>query len=277
MQQVEQIKEHLSGHDVREYDVQHENSGLRLKGLYYRGELEDLLERNGFYHDVRETIERAESRARERGVERSHIKEVLLVGGTSQIPSIRRMMSSFHRNVRFYRPFDAVARGACRYLSSEMEDLYDHIQHDYAIKSYDRRAGIHKFLTLVPRGTRYPTQPEFKKMSLAAVREQQRFFGIDIYEISEKGAAGASKGEIIFDLNGGIVFDNGGNGAKIGSEFWMNEKNPMFIEADPLAERGARRFSVSFRVCAQKNLRVTVRDLITQKLIYDDYAVVKLK
>ncbi len=278
MQQVEQIKEYLSDHTSREYDVEHENSGLRLKGVYHRGELEDLLEKKGFYHDVHETLERAESRSRERGVDRSHIKELLLVGGTSQIPSVRRLVSSFHRNVRFYRPFDAVARGACRYLTSEIEDLYDHIQHDYAIKSYDRRARTYRFLTLVPRGTRYPTEPEFKKLSLAAVRDQQRFFGIDIFEISEKGATAAGgSGEIMFDLNGQIVFDNGGNGGFAGNEFWMNEPNPMFIEAEPLAEGGAKRFSVSFRVCAQKNLRVTVRDLLTHKRLYDDYAVVKLK
>ena len=277
MQQVEQLKEHLSDHTTWEYDVQHRESGLRLKGVYNRDEMENLLEKKEFYHHVRETIERAESQAMERGLERSHIKEVLLVGGTSQIPSVRRMVSSFHRNVRSYRPFDAVARGACRYLTSEMEDLYDHIQHDYAIKSYDSRAGIHRFLTLVPRGTRYPTAPDFRKMTLAAVRDRQRFFGIDIYEISEKGTVGGGKGEIIFDFNGGVVFDNGSSGGTNGTEFWMNEGNPMFIEADPTAERGAKRFSVSFRVCTQKNLRVTVRDLINQKLLYDDYAVVKLK
>ena len=277
MQQVEQVKENLSHHVSWEYDVQHRNSGIRLKGVYHREELESLLEKKGFYTDVRETLERAESQARERGLERSSIKEVLLVGGTSQIPSVRRMVSSFHRHVRFYRPFDAVARGACRYLTSEMEDLYDHIQHDYAVKSYDSRAGKHRFLNLIPRGTRYPTGPDFRKMTLAAVRDQQRFFGIDIYEISEKGAAGGGRGEILFDLNGAIVFDNGSSGGANGNEFWMNEGNPMFIEADPVAERGAKRFAVSFRVCAQKNLRVTVRDLISQKLLYDDFAVVKLK
>jgi molecular chaperone DnaK len=277
MQQVEQIKEYLSDHTAWEYDVQHWNSGLRLKGVYHRDELENLLEKKRFYHDVRETLERAESQARERGLERSHIKEVLLVGGTSQIPSVRRLVSLFHRYVRFYRPFDAVARGACRYLTNEIEDLYDHIQHDYAIKSYDTHAGTHRFLTLVPRGTRYPTAPEFRKMTLAAVRDQQRFFGIDIYEISEKGSTGGGMGEIMFDLNGGVMFDKGGNGGLNGTEFWMNEGNPMFIEAGPTAERGIKRFSVSFRVCAQKNLRVTVRDLLTRKLLYDDYAVVKLK
>ena len=277
MQQVERIKEHLSDHAEMEYDIRHRKSGLRLKGLYHRDELESLLEKKGFYHDVRETLERAESQAGERGLERSQIKEMLLVGGTSQIPSVRRVVSSFHRNVRFYRPFDAVARGACRYLTSEMEDLYDHIQHDYAIKSYDSRAGEYRFLNLIPRGTKYPTVPEFRKMTLAAVREQQRFFGVDIYEISEKGTVGGGKGEILFDLNGGIVFDNGGGSGTNGTEFWMNEGNPMFIEAYPTAERGAKRFFVSFRICAQKNLRVTVRDLINQKLLYDDYAVVKLK
>lgn len=277
IQQVEIIKERLSDHESREYDIVHRPSGLRLSGVYHRSDLEDLLEEKGLYRNVRETMERAEKRAYERGVAREHIKDVLLVGGTSQIPSVRRMVSSVYGNVRSYRPFDAVARGACRYLTSDIETLYDHIQHDYAIKSYDSRSKTHRFISLVPRGTRYPTAPDFKKLSLRPTRDGQRFFGVDIYEVAEKGTSGSGRGEIIFDLNGSVVFDSGAANALIGTEFWMNENNPTFIEADPVARRGDKRFAVSFRVGANKNLRVTVRDLLTRRLVFDDYPVVKLR
>ncbi len=46
---------------------------------------------------------------------------------------------------------------------------------------------------------------------------------------------------------------------------------------DYFQERGVPRFSVSFRVDGQKRLLVTVRDILTQKLLYEDYPVVKLR
>jgi molecular chaperone DnaK (HSP70) len=278
MRGVEEIKESLTSNDEHTYDITHELSGLRLKGKYKRSELEDLLEDNGLYHNIQETIERALKHAYEKGIEKSSIKKALLVGGTSQIPSIRRQVRTlFGDKTKYFRPYDAVARGACRFLSSDIEDLYDHIQHDYAIKSYNRKTGAHEFLPLISRGTQFPTEAGFKKMTMKATRDGQRFFGIDIFEIAEKAGVTACVGEIVYDLNGCAVFDNNHNGSGESTEFWMNENNPTFIEASPPGEKGIKRFSVSFRVGPNKALRVTVRDILTQKLLYEDYPVVKLK
>ena len=278
MRGVEEIKESLTNNDEHNYDITHEISGLRLKGKYRRSELEDLLEENGLYHNVQETIERALKHAYEKGIEKSSIKEALLVGGTSQIPSIRRQVRTlFGDRTKYFRPYDAVARGACRYLSSEIENLYDHIQHDYAIKSYNRKTGTHEFLPLISRGTQFPTEAGFKNMTMKATRDGQRFFGIDIFELAEKAGSTECAGEIVYDLNGCAVFDNNHNGSGESTEFWMNENNPTFIEASPPGEKGIKRFSVSFRVGPNKALRVTVRDILTQKLLYEDYPVVRLK
>lgn len=278
MLQVEKVKEHLTSHSSCAYDIRHGPTGLRLKGTYQRGELEDLMEEKGLFHHVHETVERALKQAAERGYEKGDIKECLLVGGSSLIPSIRRQVRTiFGDKVRFFRPYDAVARGACRFLTSDVEALYDYIQHDYAIKGYDSRKGEHVFIPLVPKGTRYPTREDFKRMTLKATRNGQRFFGIDIYEVAEKESVPTGAGEIVFDLNGGAVFETGLSGGRAGTEFWMNEDNPTFIEADPPAERGAPRFSVSFRVDSQKRLLITVRDILTQRLLFEDYPVVKLR
>jgi len=158
-----------------------------------------------------------------------------------------------------------------------VEALYDHIQHDYAIKGYNPKKGEHVFIPLVDRGTNYPTEADFKKMTLKATREGQRFFGINIYEVAQKGSSGSGLGEIVFDLSGGAVFDNGARELAAGTEFWLNEDRPTFIEAEPVAERGTKRFAISFRIDSLKHLQVTVRDLLTQKLLYNDYPVVKLK
>jgi len=278
MLKVEEIKEQLSSEMVFRYDIKHTSSSLRMTGLYHRAELEDLLEKNGLYHNVQSTIERAVRAAEEKGTAKNDIKEALLVGGSSQIPSIRRQVRIFFGDkTRAYRPYDAAARGACRYLTSGIEALYDHIQHDYAIRDYDPKTGRHRFSPLVPRGTHYPTEPDFKRLTMKAVRNGQRFLGIDIYEVAEEGSYAGGTGELVFDLNGGLVFDNQPHAVEAGTEFWMNEHNPTFIEADPPARRGEPRFAVTFRVDAQKRLLVTVFDIITQKHKYKDHPVVKLK
>lgn len=279
MPEAERIKEALSEQPSCEYDVRHAGSRMRLKGIFLRSELEDLLEENGLFQDVQQTLERALKGAYERGVEKPAIREALLVGGSSHIPSIRRLVRThFGERTRFYRPFDAVARGACRFLSNDIENLYDHIQHDYAIKGYDSSSGTHRFIPLVPRGTHYPTDEGFRKMTLKATRDGQRFFGINIYELAERGSvAGGGAGEIVFDLNGNAMYENTARSAAENTEFWLNEDNPTFIEAVPPAQGGLKRFAVAFRVDALKHLRVTVRDLQTQKLVYNDYPVVKLK
>lgn len=278
MRKVEEIKERLSTEPSSEYEVIHEPTRLRLKGVFHRAELEDLLEEKGLYSAIQETIERALSDVREKGITQKDIKEAILVGGTSQIPSVRRQVrTSFGDRTRSYRAYDAVARGACRYLTKGIESLYDHIQHDYAIKSYNSSKGIHDFITLIPRGTKYPTNHTFKSLTLKAVRNEQRFFGIDIYEIAQKGSVPSGAGEVIFDLNGCIIFETRTGQEGTGTEFWMNEDKPMFIEAIPPGKKGTPRFSVTFRVDSQKRLLVTVRDIETQKLLYDDHPVVKLK
>ncbi|HEB99458.1 MAG TPA: Hsp70 family protein [Thiotrichales bacterium] len=276
--QVEALKERLSTEAAVDYDIRHDASGLRLSGRLQRTEFEDLLEERGLYTRIQETLERALRTAEEKGIPKSDIKETLLVGGTSQIPSIRRQVRMhFGERTRGYRPYDAVARGACRYLTSDIEALYDHIQHDYAIRDYDPRAGRHRFHTLVEQGTPYPTEPDFKRLTLKAVREGQRFFGINIYEVAEAGSAAVGGVDLVFDASGNMVLDTREKRIEAETEYWMNEDRPTFIEAVPPANKGDKRFLVSFRVDDQKHLLVTVFDILTQKHVYRDHPVVKLK
>ena len=273
MRQVEEIKEKLTNETSVKYDLRHEPTKLRLEGIYARTMFEDLMEENGLYIAVQETLDRALKDAYEKGIK----KEALLVGGTSQIPSIRRQVRTlFGEKTKYYRPYDAVARGACKFLTSGA-GMYDHILHDYALKGYDSKTGTHHFEPLVPKGTRYPTKSDFKQLTLKAVRDGQRFFGIDIYEIAQKGVFTLGAGELIRNLNGDWVYETQRQDVEAGTEFWMNEKKPTFIEANPPGERGVPRFSIVFSVDAQKRLVMTVRDIKTQSLVYQDYPVVKLK
>ncbi|MBI3951490.1 MAG: Hsp70 family protein [Acidobacteria bacterium] len=77
---------------------------------------------------------RAINAARERGYAEESIKAVLMVGGSSLIPSVQKTVRRIFgaERVMLKRPLDAVARGAAAFVAGV--DFYDHIQHDYAIR-----------------------------------------------------------------------------------------------------------------------------------------------
>jgi len=276
MLEVEKIKERLSADATASYHISH--GELALEGEYTQKEMEKLLFENELYSDVEKTIERALNRAKDKGTTIEDIKEVLLVGGSSLIPSVKKIVSRlFGSKLRSYRPYDAVARGACIYLTEGAESLYDHIQHDYAIRSVDPATGENRFIPLISAGTHYPTVPGFKKLRLNGIRENQRFFGIDIYELSDKGINGTGKGGLVQNSNGEWVFEHESVRKESGIEFWMNEKNPTFIEAHPPANKGEKRFTVIFMVDSNKMLLVTVWDEKIKKYLYENYPVVNLK
>ena len=276
MMEVEKIKERLSSESEVEYDILHRSSGIHLKGVFYREELETLLKINSFYEDIYETIERALNDAKERGFTREDIKEVLLIGGTSQIPSIlREVKKIFGDKAKTYRPYDAVARGACRYLTDSMEGLFDYIQHDYAIRYYDPVTGTYRFVSLISKGTTYPVDISSGGLNIQAVWNGQRFFSIDIYEIAEEGIVSTGKGEIVQNPQGEWIYER--SPERVGTEYWLNEDNPLIIEADPPAEKGTDRFTISFRVDKSKKLLVSVWDIKKRSYIYKDYPVVRIK
>jgi len=276
MLEVEKLKERLSREEKVEYNIFHPSSHIHLHGTLYRSEFEELLRKNSFYEDIIQTVERALKDARARGITEKDIREVLLIGGTSQIPSVIELVKKiFGEKVRTYRPYDAVARGACRFLTDSMEGLYDYIQHDYAIKYYDPLTKTHKFVPLVSKGTPYPVDITSRMLNIQAVWNGQRFFSIDIYEIAEKGIVATGKGEIVQNPQGEWIYER--NPERMGTRYWLNEENPLIIEADPPAEKGVDRFTISFRVDRNKKLLINVWDVKRKTYLYKDYPVVKIK
>lgn len=275
---IEGIKEELSAKRSCEYDIVEEKTGLRLRGVLHRHELEALLREKDLYKNVREVVEAALGRAEASGVGRDEIRKVLMVGGTSRVPSVREEVRGiFGDKVLFYRSHDAVVRGACRYLSDGAERLYDHIQHDYAIRSYDREKKTHRLAPLIPRGTTYPTCRDFKTFKIEGSRRGQRFLGLDIYEMAGEGICRTGLGEMLFGPDGGMVFGPEARDRAFSSEFWVNEKTPEFVEVDAREREGVPSVRVSFRVDEKKRLRATVRNASDGRLIHDDKEIARLR
>lgn len=275
--ELERAKEALTGSEHAEVTVADPETGEVLLARYSRSAFEDLLERNGLFETIHSTIRRALADARERGYDEEHIQAVLLVGGSTLIPSVRRAVRQmFGRRARFQRPLDAVALGAAAFVHGA--DFYDHIQHDYALKYYNRAKGEHDYVLIAPAGTPYPTDGVVREVIVSASYDDQEFLGLEIYEVGHKDCFSCGDGpqwDLVFDLSGAARFQKREE-PEIMSRFWINESCPTFIHAEPKARRGQKRFPVQFSVDGNKRLCVTVRDKATGRVLMERHPLIKL-
>ena len=276
--ECEQVKERLSAHERAEVRIAAPQSGAELFAEFSRDQLEDLLDQHDTFRTIDTTIRRALQHAHERGYDEEHIKAVLMVGGSSQIPSIQKTVKRiFGRDrVMLNRPLDAVARGAAAFVAGV--DFYDHIQHDYAIRHVNREKGGYDYRVLVERGTPYPTQDALDSFTVKAAYDGQSQLGIAIYEVGERTRRNSGPAmELVFDPSGAArISATTVEEEESRSYFWMNEHNPTFLTADPPARQGESRFEVAFTIDENKRLLITTRDIQKNQTILQNYPVVKL-
>ncbi|MBV9123468.1 MAG: Hsp70 family protein [Planctomycetes bacterium] len=276
--ECERAKEQLSFQEKVAIRVADPKSGTELAMDFTQHRLEDLLDEHQVFTQIDQTIRRALNASRERGYTEEQIKSVLMVGGSSMIPPVQRMVQRIFGRERVLRqrPLDAVARGAAAFVAGV--DFYDHIQHDYAVRYLNPQQGAYEYRPIVPRGTSYPTKEPVARMTVKASHDGQTQLGIAIFELAEQqAAAGEPPMELVFDLSGAArVSQVSPDEEERRRHFWINEHQPTFLEADPPARKGEPRFEVAFGIDANKRLLITARDLRTRRLTHRDHPVVQL-
>jgi molecular chaperone DnaK (HSP70) len=276
--ECERAKELLTFQDRVEINAHHPEGRATLTGVLTRRQLEDLFDMHGAFTQLDQTIRRALNGARDRGYDEDSVKAVLMVGGSSLIPSVQQTVQRIfgRERVMLQRPLDAVARGAAAFVAGV--DFYDHIQHDYAFRYVDPTKGDYEYRPIVPRGTAYPTTEPLARMTVKASHDGQTHLGIAIFELGERRPARESRPvELVFDPRGAArVRHLTPEEEDRQYYFWVNEHSPTFLQADPPAVRGEPRFEVEFGIDANKRLLITARDLKTKHLMYRNHPVVKL-
>lgn len=229
-----------------------------------------LLAEGGFTTVLQETLDRALENARAaNGGADVELKHVLVTGGTSLIPALRRFLRErFGDRVFFDRPFDTVARGACAAVVVPM------LQHDYAIESYNPERDAYEFRPLLPHGTGYPTPPDTVRLWGRGAYDGQTRVGLRIFEVSQMRRRAAA---VSLSRPGNAAADE----TRVATEnvfICLNRDNPTFIEADPPIDtaRDAQRFLCAFQVDAQRRLLVTVTDRLRDLPLLRDHPVVRL-
>jgi len=276
--ECERVKETLSFEDSASFSVMNPETGSVLAARFTRADFETLLDRHELYTEIHHTVRSALNSARERGYDENAIQSVLMVGGSSQIPSVRRALKQiFGRDkVLSDRPLDAVARGAAAFVAGV--DFYDHIQHNYAIRYINPQKGDYDYHTIVEKGTPYPTLEPVARLAVKASYDGQKQLGIAIFEIGDSHPQQSDNTvELVFDPNGAArVIQLTPHEKEQRAFFWMNENSPTFLHAEPPGKKGEPRFDVEFKIDSNKRLTLTARDRMNGMLIHQDYPVVKL-
>ncbi|HEV3444540.1 MAG TPA: Hsp70 family protein [Gemmataceae bacterium] len=276
--ECERAKEELSFQEESLVRLGDPVSSTIVSAKFTRQGFENLLDEHQAFTHMDQAVRRALNNARERGYDEENVKAVLLVGGTSMVPSVQRTLQRIfgRERVLLNRPLDAVARGAAAFVAGV--DFDDHIQHDYAIRFVDPRKGDYDYRPIVARGTPYPTRAPVARITVKASHEGQTQLGLAVFELGERrhGAAAPAM-ELVFDPAGAARI------TRVSPEeeerryyFWVNEQSPTFLHADPPAQAAEPRFDVEFGIDDNKRLLITVRDLKTQQVTLRDYPVVKL-
>jgi len=229
-----------------------------------------LLDAGGFAAVLDATLTRALENARAaNGGADVELKRVLVTGGTSLIPALRRFLRArFGDRVFFDRPFDTVARGACAAVVIPL------LQHDYAIESYNPAHDAYEFQPLLPHGTGYPTPPDTVRLWGRGAYDGQTRVGLRIFEVSRMRRRAAA---VSLSRPGAAAADE----TRVATEnvfICLNRDNPTFIEADPPIDTGrdAQRFLCAFQVDGQRRLLVTVTDRLRGVPLLRDHPVVRL-
>ena len=243
---------------------------------YTRQQLEKLLEAKGFYRVIQLAIDELINRSFNKGILKGDIKQILLVGGCTLIPSVCSFVENYFKMGKVYshRPFEAIAHGAL--MLSQGLALQDYLFHSYAIRYWDRSAEQWKYQQLFRRGQVYPTRRPVEIL-LRATQPNQPEIALTIGEMESRPIGAA---EISFD--GDRIVMQFGQKAKDTFKPLQEDANgegmPQAIALlNPLGQPDCDRLKVLFSISDKRELLVTAIDLLTQRQLLTDYPVAKLQ
>jgi molecular chaperone DnaK (HSP70) len=255
-------------------DIAFEADGNPYSISVTREELEALLEENGFFTALRRVVDKVMHVARQRGIFKEDIHYVLLVGGTSLMPSVQRTLGQYFTNmaVRADKPFTAVAEGALQVAAGF--GLEDYLVHSYGLRHLNPETGEHDYDEIIPMGSGYPTSAPVEVL-LSAAHEGQTEIEFVIGEIDTESL---SMVEVKYE-DGQAVFvaQTGSNVEQQIIPLNEGDALKMLAKLSPPGKAGEDRIKAQFSINDRRQLRLTVVDLQTNKELLKDVAVVTLR
>jgi molecular chaperone DnaK (HSP70) len=267
----EQAKITLSTHE--QTIIAFEAAGKNYSVTITREELETLLEENGFYTALRRVVDKVMHVARQRGIFKEDIHYVLLVGGTSLMPSVQKTLGQYFTDmaVRADKPFTAVAEGALQVAAGF--GLEDYLVHSYGLRYLDPSSNSHQYDEIIPMGSSYPT-PEPIEVILGAAHDKQESIEFVIGEIDSDSV---SMIEVKYEDGQAVFVAQASNNEQ--QIIPLNEADAVtkLAKLNPVGKPGEDRIKAEFTVDDRRRLRVTVTDIQTHQLLMRDVIVATLR
>jgi len=238
--------------------------------LLSREELEEILESRQLLEQLRQALDEVLAIAHSQGITKSNIEQVLLVGGSCLLPAVQQLVISYFGKgkVKLDKPFEAVAHGAL--ALSKVVEVDDYLQHSYGIRLWEPYTHTYSYFSLFAKGMKYPCKrPE--PLTLQVAKDGQQEIRLDVGEIAE-----LSRAEVTFDAQGRMSSSQLHQHVEYRS---LDSKHQQVCVArlKPPGKVKVDRISVEFEVDKERVLLVTVRDLLTKRLLVKKKAIAKLQ
>jgi molecular chaperone DnaK (HSP70) len=235
-----------------------------------RFEFEQILKEREFFERLDSSMTQVLQQARRQGITVETIDAILLVGGTSLIPSVQKWVEQYFEasKISNSKPFEAIAQGALQILQGI--EVKDFLYHSYGIRYWDRRMNTHNWHTLIQTGQPYPMNKPVE-LILGASSEGQPSIELIIGELGQD--TGGT--EIYFDGDR-LVTRSLSNSQNQVQALNDREGARSIAKLNPLGYPGSDRIKALFRVDEGRSLRITVEDLLTQDTLVEDQVVAQL-
>lgn len=235
-----------------------------------RDRFQQILQENGFFARLEESLAQVLRQARQQGLETGDIDAVLLVGGTAQIPAVQDWIRQQFapEKVRAERPFEAIAQGALQ-IAQGLE-VKDFLYHSYGVRYWDRRNRCHNWHPIIREGQPYPMEKPVE-LVLGASMNNQPSIELIIGELGQE--VGGT--EVYFEGDRLVTRPIGGGKPQVKP---LNDSDSarQIAQLTPPGAPGSDRIRVLFRVDAERHLRITVEDLLTDQMLAVDRIVAQL-
>ena len=235
-------------------------------------DLRRLLEVNGFFGSLRQTLDRLMHVAHREGIYKEDIEHVALVGGTTLIPSVRRALQSYFENAAQYteKPFTAVVEGSL--MAASGMGLEDYLVNSYGLRHLDPETGAHAYDEIIPQGTRYPSTHPIEVLLGPSHPDQESVE----FVIGMLNPEATSALEVRYE-DGKPVFVARPDMQSVQVIALNAGAPPLTAPLDPPGQPGKDRIRAEFRVDAERALWVTAIDLQTGKTILENCPLVTLR
>jgi molecular chaperone DnaK (HSP70) len=233
-------------------------------------ELAEILEERQLLEQLRQALDEVLAIAHSKGISKANIEQVLLVGGSCQIPAVQQLIISYfgRQKVQLDKPFEAVAHGAL--ALGQLVEVEDYLRHSYAIRLWEPYTRQYSYFTLFNKGLRYPCQ-RVEPLTLQVATPGQKEIRLDIGEVAD-----ISQAEVTYDTQGRMTSSQL-NQQSCFRSLSSTQNQVCVAHLEPPGETGVDRIEVNFEVNEQRVLLATVKDLLTGRVLVEKGAITKLQ